>query len=155
MRHGKLFLVATWLVSIPIGTLTVVAEPDGITHVKSRYSVEDTVERARRMIEHQGLRIFGVIDHQEEAKKVGEELLPTRVLMFGAPKVGTKIMRENRVVGLDLPMKLLVWEDGDGIVWITYHRADELAKNHGFSPVDKHFTQVEATLKDITRAAAR
>ncbi len=131
------------------------AESGGVVHVKSRHGVADTVERARRMIENQGLRVFGIIDHQDAAKKVGETLLPTRVLVFGNPELGTRIMHKNRVAGLDLPMKLLVWEDADGITWITYHRADELAVRHGFAAEDKRFARIGSALKDLAKSAAR
>ena len=130
------------------------AESSGIFHIESRHNVEDTVERARRMIERQGLRVFGIIDHQDAAKKAGETLAPTHVLVFGNPELGTRLMRENRVLGLDLPMKLLVWEDAKGIVWISYHQAGELAERHGFKPDDKRFSQMASLLKTLASSAA-
>ncbi len=153
MRRRLLAPAALLLVTTPL--IAAGAESSGVVHVKSRHSVEDTVERGRRMIESQGLRMFGVVDHQDEAKKAGETLLPTRVLVFGNPRLGTQIMRNNRVSGLDLPMKLLVWEAADGVVWITYHRADELAQRHGFAPGDKRFAKIGAALKDLAKAVAR
>ena len=141
-----------------LATATVPAaetETDGAMHVTSRHNVEDTVERARRMIERQGLRVFGIIDHQDAAKKVGETLLPTRLLVFGNPKLGTNMMRDNRILALDLPMKLLVWEDAQGVVWITYYRAGELAARHGFSPGDKRVARMDDALRTLAKAAAR
>ena len=153
MRKRAFAPAVLLLVTVPL--FAAGAESSGVVHVKSRHSAEDTVERARRMIESQGLRMFGIIDHQHEAKKAGETLLPTRVLVFGNPQLGTRIMQDNRVSGLDLPMKLLVWEAADGVVWITYHRADELAQRHGFAPGDKRFAKISSALKDLAKAAAR
>ena len=157
MRRNASALAAAALVALSVtGPARVpAAESREVVHVESRYGVEDTVERARRMIEHQGLRVFGVIDHQAAAKKIGETLAPTRVLVFGNPELGTRIMRENRVAGLDLPMKLLVWEDADGVVWISYHRADALAARHGFEARDKRFDRMASVLKTLAKAAAR
>ena len=135
-------------------TASPAAESSGVVHVESRHSVEDTVERARRMMEHQGLRVFGVIDHQDAAEKVGAALRPTRVLVFGDPELGTRIMHGNRVAGLDLPMKLLVWEDADGVVWISYHRVGELAARHGFEAGDKRFARIGSVLKALAKSAA-
>ncbi len=152
MRQGAFaaaVLAALWVAAAPA------AESDGVVHVKSRHSVEDTVERARRMVERQGLRVFGIIDHQDAAAEVDETLLPTRVLVFGNPKLGTQLMHKNRVTGLDLPLKLLVWEDADGSTWITYHRAAALAARHGFALDDKRFARIGAVLKDLAKSAAR
>ena len=144
-------LLAGVLLSLPLSA----SESEGVVHIESRHSVEDTVERARRMVERQGLRVFGVIDHRDAAQKTGAALAPTRVLVFGNPKRGTQLMRENRIIGLDLPMKLLVWEDADGVVWISYPRAEELAARHGFGATDKRFARIGQVLKDLAKTAAR
>ncbi len=150
-----MFSVIASAISPVAQSLKAAPESDGVLHVESRHSVEDTVERARRMIERQGLRVFGIIDHQDAAKKVGETLPPTRVLVFGNPKLGTQIMRNNRMIGLDLPLKLLVWEDANRVVWISYHRADELAARHGFEAEDKRFARIATVLRDLAKSAAR
>lgn len=128
---------------------------DGMRHVKSRHAVEITVERAKRMLEHHGLRVFGVIDHAANAKQAGLELPPTQLLVFGNPKGGTPLMRANRLIAADLPMKLLVWEDADGVVWISYNEAAYLQKRHHLDDHAKQFAQIARLLEDASRATAK
>lgn len=127
---------------------------DGMRHVKSRHAVEITVERAKRMLEHHGFRVFGVIDHADNAKKAGLELPPTQLLVFGNPEGGTPLMRANRLIGLDLPMKLLVWEDDDGVVWISYNETAYLQKRHRLDGHARRFAQIARLLEDVSRSMA-
>ncbi|MDD9886894.1 MAG: DUF302 domain-containing protein, partial [Gammaproteobacteria bacterium] len=127
---------------------------DGMHHVKSRHNIADTVERAKRMLEHQGLRVFGVIDHADNARKAGLELPPTQLLVFGNPEAGTPLMRANRLIGMDLPLKLLVWEDAAGVVWISYNDAAFLQKRHHLDGEKPAFNNMARLLKDLGRAAA-
>ncbi len=128
---------------------------DGMRHVKSRHVVDVTVERAKRMLEHHGFRVFGVIDHADNAKQADLELPPTQLLVFGNPKGGTPLMRANRLIGADLPMKLLVWEDADGVVWISYNEAAYLQKRHHLDDHAKQFAQIARLLEDVSRATAK
>lgn len=127
---------------------------DGMHHVKSRHNIADTVERAKRMLEHQGLRVFGVIDHADNARKAGLELPPTQLLVFGNPEGGTPLMRANRLIGIDLPLKLLVWEDAAGVVWISYNDAAFLQKRHRLDGQKQAFGNMARLLKDLGRASA-
>lgn len=127
---------------------------DGMHHVKSRHNIADTVERAKRMLEHQGLRVFGVIDHADNARKANLELPPTQLLVFGNPAAGTPLMRANRLIGMDLPLKLLVWEDAAGVVWISYNNAAFLQKRHHLDGEKPAFSNMARLLKDLGRAAA-
>lgn len=150
MKARVVFLVTVLLPGVPAAA----AENDGTVHIKSHHSVEDTVERARRMVELEGLRVFGVIDHQRVASEAGRKLSPTRVLVFGNPEMGAQIMQKNRLAGLDLPMKLLVWESKNGTVWISYQRADKLAERYGFSAENKLFVRLGQLIKTLASAAA-
>lgn len=127
---------------------------DGMHHVKSRHNIADTVERAKRMLEHQGLRVFGVIDHADNARKAGLELPPTQLLVFGNPEGGTPLMHANRLIGIDLPLKLLVWEDAAGVVWISYNDAAFLQKRHRLDGRKQAFGNMARLLKDLGRASA-
>lgn len=127
---------------------------DGMHHVKSRHNIADTIERAKRMLEHQGLRVFGVIDHADNARKAGLELPPTKLLVFGNPEGGTPLMRANRLIGIDLPLKLLVWEDAAGVVWISYNDAAFLQKRHRLDGQKQAFGNMARLLKDLGRASA-
>jgi len=127
---------------------------DGMHHVKSRHNIADTVERAKRMLEHQRFRVFGVIDHADNARKAGLELPPTQLLVFGNPEGGTPLMRANRLIGIDLPLKLLVWEDAAGVVWISYTDAAFLQKRHRLDGEKQAFGNMARLLEDLGRAAA-
>ncbi len=127
---------------------------DGLHHVKSRHNIADTVERAKRMLEHQGFRVFGVIDHADNASKAGLELPPTQLLVFGNPASGTPLMQANRLIAIDLPLKLLVWEDADGVVWISYNDAAFLQKRHHLGGHKQPFGNMARLLKDLGRASA-
>ena len=91
-----------------------------MTILPSKHPVEDTVDRLAKAIEAKGIKIAARIDHAAGAKAAGLELPPTVVLLFGNPKLGTPLMQADPRVGLDLPMKMLVWQDKAGKVWVGY-----------------------------------
>jgi uncharacterized protein (DUF302 family) len=97
----------------------------------SQYSVTDTIDRIEKAVVGKGMRIFARIDHGEEAKKVGLEMKPTILLIFGNPKGGTALMVAQPTAAIDLPLKALAWEDKDGKVWLTYNTARLLSQRHG------------------------
>jgi uncharacterized protein (DUF302 family) len=111
-----------------------VPDDRGLIRIASPYSVPDTLKRLQVLLESRGLKIFAIIDHSGEAAKVGLEMHPTQVLLFGSPKVGTPVMLAAPSVAIDLPLKALVAEDDHGKVWITYNDPDHLAKRHGIPP---------------------
>ena len=97
----------------------------------SKYSVHDTIDRIEKAVVAKGMKIFARIDHSGEAKKVGLEMKPTELLIFGNPKGGTALMVVRPTVAIDLPMKALAWEDKDGKVWLTYNAPELLKERHG------------------------
>ena len=103
----------------------------GLIRIASRYSVADTLQKLETLLESKGLKIFGSIDHSGEAAKVGLEMHPTRVLLFGSPKAGTPVMLAAPSVAIDLPLKALVAEDDQGKIWITYNSPEYLQQRHG------------------------
>jgi uncharacterized protein (DUF302 family) len=113
----------------PVGAAPVT----GISHVRSPHSVEDTVERLAEAVRDAGAKQFIVVDHSEEAEKVGLSLRPTKLLIFGNPVGGTPLMVAAPLSAIDLPMKVLVWEDDFGAVWLSYLDADWLAERHGLT----------------------
>lgn len=102
----------------------------GLIRIASSYSVSDTLKRLQTLLESKGLKIFAIIDHSGEAAKVGLEMHPTQVLLFGSPKAGTPVMVAAPSVAIDLPLKALVSEDDEGKVWVTYNDPEYLAKRH-------------------------
>ena len=104
---------------------------DGIINVGSNHSVDQTVERLKRILETKGITIFALIDHSGEAEKVGLKMPPTKLLVFGSPKAGTPVMLAAPSIAIDLPLKILIWEDGQGKVWVSYNSPAYLQERHG------------------------
>jgi uncharacterized protein (DUF302 family) len=93
-------------------------------------SVAEAVDRLRQLIDAHGLVLFAVIDHSGEAIRAGLEMTDTKLVIFGSPKAGTPVMVAAPLAALDLPLKLLVWEDGEGAVWVSYNSPAYLAERH-------------------------
>ena len=106
---------------------------DGLIAVKSPHSVKDTMDRVETLAKQKDMTIFARIDHAAGAAKVGKKLRSTELLIFGNPQGGTPFMECNQTVGIDLPLKALVWEDASGQVWLGYNDPDFLAQRHGVS----------------------
>jgi uncharacterized protein (DUF302 family) len=104
---------------------------DGLVAVKSPHSAKDTMNRLEEIVKQRGLIVFARIDHAAGAAKVGKALRPTEVLIFGNPQGGTPFMECAQSVGIDLPLKALVWEDSSSQVWLGYNDPNFLAQRHG------------------------
>lgn len=107
----------------------------GITNVPSRHSVDQTVEAIIRILAAKNVTLFALVDHSSEAAKVGMTMPPTKLLIFGNPLAGTPVMIAAPSAALDLPLKLLVYEDVSGKVWISYNAPAYLQQRHGI-PLD-------------------
>jgi uncharacterized protein (DUF302 family) len=105
----------------------------GIIDVPSNYSVNQTVERLEKILQAKGVTLFALIDHSGEAEKAGMKMLPTKLLVFGSPQAGTPIMLAAPSIAIDLPLKILIWEDNRGKVWISYNSIEYLQERHGIS----------------------
>jgi uncharacterized protein (DUF302 family) len=108
---------------------------NGLIDTASPYSVAETVQRLETILKSKGLTIFARIDHSGEAAKVGMEMHPTQLLIFGSPKGGTPVMLSAPSVAIDLPLKALVWEDDKGKVWITQNSPEYLKERHGIPAI--------------------
>ena len=104
----------------------------GLTRIASRYSLDDTMRTLQEVFSEKGLQVFAVIDHGGEAEKVGLEMPPTKVLIFGSPKAGTPLMLAAPSLAIDLPLKALVAEDAEVKVSVTYNDPEYLRARHGF-----------------------
>ena len=104
----------------------------GIINVPSNHSVDQTVERLKGILQAKGVTLFALIDHSGEAEKVGMKMPPTKLLIFGNPKAGTPLMLAAPSSAIDLLLKILVWEDAQGKVWLSYNSPEYLQKRHGF-----------------------
>ena len=110
------------------------ATNNGIVDKPSNHSVEQTVEKLKTLLQSKGVTLFALVDHSGEAEKVGMKMPPTKLLIFGSPKAGTPLMLASPTIAIDLPLKILVWEDGQGKVWVSYNSPGYLKERHGLPP---------------------
>lgn len=104
----------------------------GIVDKPSNHSVDETVQRLKDIIHSKGLTLFAVVDHSGEAEKVRMHMLPTKLVIFGSPKAGTPLMLAAPSVAIDLPLKILVWQDNAGNVSVSYNSPAYLQERHRF-----------------------
>jgi uncharacterized protein (DUF302 family) len=107
------------------------AASNGIVNKPSKRSVEQTVEALTNILKAKGVAVFALIDHSGEAEKVGLKMRPTKLLIFGNPKAGTPLMLASPSSAIDLPLKILIWEDAQGKVWLSYNSPEYLKERHG------------------------
>ena len=105
---------------------------NGIINKPSNHSVEQTVEKLKGILQAKGITLFALVDHSGEAEKVGMKMRPTKLLIFGSPKAGTPLMLAAPSSAIDLPLKILIWEDAQGKVWASYNSSQYLQERHGF-----------------------
>ena len=108
------------------------AANNGIVDKLSNHSVDETVEKLKGILQSKGVTLFAMIDHSGEAAKVEMKMRPTKLLIFGNPKGGTPLMLAAPSSAIDLPLKILVWEDEQGKAWVSYNSPRYLQKRHGF-----------------------
>lgn len=138
-----------------IAGATANAQPSPMTTRQSAHDVGTTVERLVAAIEKRGTKVVAKVDHAAAAAGAGLELRPTTVVIFGNPRLGTPLMQENQQIGLDLPLRVLVWQDAAGRVQIGYRTPDQLAGQHGITRQgDLRKTMADA-LAAITDEATR
>jgi uncharacterized protein (DUF302 family) len=97
--------------------------PKGVIVYPSKYGVSETIDRLQSFLQQHGVTIYARIDQQEEVKNTGQNILPLEFLMFGNPKAGGPVMAENPLAAIDLPLKVIAWEDGQQKVWVAYNDA--------------------------------
>jgi uncharacterized protein (DUF302 family) len=107
---------------------------NGIVNQSSKHSVDETVEKLQGILQAKGVKLFALVDHSGEAEKAGLQMRPTKLLIFGGPKAGTPLMVAAPSVAIDLPLKILVWQDAEGKVWISYNSLAYLQERHGLAP---------------------
>jgi len=106
-------------------------EQNGMTHLRSPYTVAETLDRLQIILFGNGIDVFATIDHRAAAEAAGLSMTPATVLIFGAPKAGTPLMIAAPTLAIDLPLKALVWQEPSGAVWLSYNTPEYLAERHG------------------------
>jgi uncharacterized protein (DUF302 family) len=126
---------------------------DGLTTVRSSFGPKETMDRLAAEVKAKGMTVFARIDHAAGAADVGLPLRPTEVLLFGNPKGGTPLMQAVQTIGIDLPLKALVWQEGWGTTWVSYNDARWLAQRHGLGHgVDAAINSMVGALDAVARA---
>jgi len=130
------------------------AGDDGLISKKSNYSVSETLDRLEDLLNKKGITIVTRWSHDAGAKKVGIELRPTELLIFGNPKLGSHMFTSKQTAGIDLPMKALAWQDEQGQVWLTYNDPAYIAQRHGITDRAEVVGKMTSALNNLTNAAA-
>jgi uncharacterized protein (DUF302 family) len=104
---------------------------NGIVSERSHHTVDETVERVKALLKAKGVMLFALVDHSGEAEKAGLKMRPTKLLIFGNPVAGTPVMLAAPSIAIDLPLKILVWEDGESAVWLSWNSPEYLQQRHG------------------------
>jgi len=124
---------------------------EGIVDLRTDRSVDETVDRLQEILRSRAIELFALVDHSGEAAKAGLHMPPTKLLIFGNPKAGTPVMLAKPSAAIDLPLKILVWEDPEGQVWISYNSPIYLQRRHGFP---QELVQNLAAVEALAKAAA-
>jgi uncharacterized protein (DUF302 family) len=125
----------------------------GIITVKSSHDVKTTADRLESTLKQKGMNVFNRINHAQGAQKVGKELRPTELIIFGNPKVGTPLMQCAQSVGIDLPQKALIWQDAQGQVWLSYNDPNYLVERHQIAGCDEVIKKVTKALGNFAKSA--
>lgn len=131
------------------------ADSAGMIVVPSNNGVAATADKLAAVLTKKGITVFARVDHAAGAKKIGKTLRPTQLLIFGNPKLGTPLLQSKQSVGLDLPLKALVYQATDGKTYIRYNDPAYLAKRHGIGDRKKVFAKMSGALRKFTAAAAK
>lgn len=142
-----LVALSAWLISFSVYAA------DGMINVKSPFSVEQTVHRLEQVLADRGMTLFKRVRHSEAGAEVGVDMRKTQLVIFGNPKVGTPLMQCQQTVAIDLPQKALVWEDGNGHVWLSYNDPAYLVKRHDIPGCEAIVGKIKQALAGIARDA--
>lgn len=143
------------LAILAFGYQTSYATENGVISVKSELSVEQTMNKFEKILKSKGVTIFARVNHAKGAKSVGKNLRDTELLIFGNPKLGTPLLTSNQLIGLDLPLKALAWQDKQGDVWLSYNAPKYLAHRHSVDNRDKVIKKMTGILKKLTAVATK
>jgi uncharacterized protein (DUF302 family) len=125
----------------------------GLTTIKSNHPPHETMGRLEAAVKAKGLTVFARIDHAGSASEAGLSLRPTEVLIFGNAKGGTPLMQAVQTIGIDLPLKTLVWQDASGETWLSWNDPTWLAARHGVSGMETLAGKLSALLEDLAKTA--
>ena len=134
-------------------TTTSINAEKGLVTMQSNHSVQDTADKLVSVIESKGMKVFARVDHQKNAQSADLSLRPMQVVMFGNPKAGTPLMNCEQTVAIDLPQKILISEDADKKVWLSYNNPDYLKTRHNIKGCDTEIANISKALNAISTAS--
>ncbi len=146
---------AILVVMLALFSSVVVAGDAGIVKLKSKYSVDETMDRVEKTAISQGMRIWAREDFKKMGDKIDVNIKPTQIVIFGKGRAGPKLIASSPTVALDLPLRVISWEDKSGQVWVAYTTADYLKDRHNIQGKDKVVGKVNGRLKSITSEALK
>ena len=126
---------------------------DGLTSIRSGFGPKETMDRLEAEIRAQGMTVFARIDHATGAAETGLELRPTELIIFGNARGGTPLMQSVQTVGIDLPLKALVWEDASGTTWLSYNEPSWIAQRHNIHNAEPTVSKMTGVLSAISKKA--
>jgi uncharacterized protein (DUF302 family) len=127
---------------------------EGLTTIPSHFGPKETMDRLENEVRSNGMDVFARIDHAAGAAKVGLTLPPTKLIIFGDARGGTPLMQSVQTIGIDLPLKALVWEDAAGKTWISYNEPKWIVQRHDVANAQPIVTKMADLLSAISNAAA-
>lgn len=125
----------------------------GMVVIPSPYSVSETIDKLSSVLESKGMKIMARVNHGANAANNDLTLRPTELLIFGNPKIGTPLMNCSQSIAIDLPQKMLAWEDEDGKIWLGYNDPAYLKQRHNTEGCDAVFEKVSGALGNFAKAA--
>ncbi|MGB6448378.1 MAG: DUF302 domain-containing protein [Xanthobacteraceae bacterium] len=154
LRKHSLLAILFVLIWLPIlEDMAVAAE--GLITIQSHHGPTETLQRLEAAVKAKGFTVFAHIDHSAQAAQVNLDLQPTDLLIFGNPKGGTPLMQRNQTIGIDLPLKALVWQDEKGTTWLSYNDPEWLVQRHGGAPgTEDTVRAISDALKALAASAA-
>ena len=141
------------LLGLVLSVTSAFAAGNGIVTKPSKYPLAETLTRLEGVLKTQGMTIFARIDHQAEAARVGLQMRPAQLLIFGNPNGGTPLMVASPTAAIDLPLKALAWEDANGKVWLSYNAVSYLGMRHDIQGKDELITRLDGALDAMTNKA--
>ncbi len=148
-------LTASMILLLALVSQAPLAGAGSIVITRSAYDVNETINRLEAALQAKGVTVFARIDHAANARRVNVALRPVQLLIFGNPKLGSPLLESNPMVGLDLPMKALAWEDADGKVWLGYTAAATIAERYRIEDRAAVIDKMTGALKNFAAAATR
>lgn len=148
LRH-----ILSFTTALTLGLAATTAAQAEMVAKTSPHSVTITMDRLEAAVTAAGATVFARVDHAAGAAKVDMELRPTQLLIFGNPKLGTPAMLDNQTAGLDLPLRVLAYADGEGVVHVTYHTPQTLGETHGLPADAKYLAMMTGALDKLTGKA--